>query len=57
MPKAHDRERSNLAANSTSHARRRGLTPSARNTRFVPAYAVHPLIGGGVAEWLKAAVC
>ena len=21
------------------------------------AYAVHPLIGGGVAEWLKAAVC
>lgn len=26
-------------------------------TRFVAAYAVHPLIGGGVAEWLKAAVC
>ena len=26
-------------------------------TRFVSACAVYPLIGGGVAEWLKAAVC
>ena len=33
------------------------LTPPVRNTSLALAYAVHPLIGGGVAEWLKAAVC
>ena len=33
------------------------LTCPRRATRFVAAYAVHPLFGGGVAEWLKAAVC
>jgi hypothetical protein len=35
----------------------RELTWAGALTRLVRAYAVHPLIGGGVAEWLKAAVC
>jgi hypothetical protein len=33
------------------------LTATGRNTRTGAAYAVYPLFGGGVAEWLKAAVC
>jgi hypothetical protein len=33
------------------------LTPGREITSFGAACAVHPLIGGGVAEWLKAAVC
>ena len=33
------------------------LTSTRSHPRTVAAYAVHPLIGGGVAEWLKAAVC
>jgi hypothetical protein len=33
------------------------LTPAEPTSRSAAAYAVYPLIGGGVAEWLKAAVC
>ena len=34
-----------------------GLTAAPRTARPGAAYAVYPLFGGGVAEWLKAAVC
>jgi hypothetical protein len=41
-----------------SRANGRELTPRMPLTTTASAYAVStPLIGGGVAEWLKAAVC
>jgi hypothetical protein len=33
------------------------LTNPPGNFKTAAAYAVYPLSGGGVAEWLKAAVC
>ena len=52
------REVLQLRANpSVSHLSRR--IDSVRTTLYndPPIYRVYPLIGGGVAEWLKAAVC